>query len=233
MIGDLEQIEASEYEYPNEVNEVPVKAYLLYHLVVASALIHTIHSVDENEDVEHNSRCNVAAMEAGNSEEVVEEVVRRLHSRIRVIRDNALHRSIMMVEEVTELVGRDVHISESAPQAMLHLRWISVPQCNTLAGKVRPLPCLAGKEADTANDCPQQPLGYIFLIAVVARMHGKHHGHRAHDKYKRHQAHKQQRQVGMAHKRERLEHGVGIGPNSAEKACGAVRDKESAESEGI
>src|ERR1035437_3051037 len=99
--------------------------------------------------------------------------------------------------------------------------------------QVRPFPGLAAKEADTAYDGPQQPLGYILFISVVARVHGKHHGYRTHDEYKGHKAHKHKRQVMLAHKRERLKHLVGIGPYRAEKTRGAVRDKECAEGQCI
>lgn len=51
----LQQVEASEYEYPNQIYEVPVKTYFLYHFVVTTTLINTIYCVYQYQNVEDNT----------------------------------------------------------------------------------------------------------------------------------------------------------------------------------
>lgn len=171
----LEEVEASEYEYPNKIYKVPVKTDFFNHFVVAPALVHTIDSVNENKNVEHNTRGNVTAVETGDRKEVVEEVVCALHCNARLCSQNMA--SSFVIEEMCETLYWCSRISEAAPQSAY------------FAVKVCPLPSLAGKEAYTTDDCPEKPFSNILFVAIVTGVYCKHHSYRTHDEDKRHQGH--------------------------------------------
>ncbi len=76
----LEQVEAGEYEYPYQVNEVPVQTSFLDHQVVASSVEHTLVGHDEHDDVDHYTRQYVESVETGDGKEEVGKVGRSLCS---------------------------------------------------------------------------------------------------------------------------------------------------------
>lgn len=101
-------------------------------------------------------------METGNGKEVIEKVMSSPHSCERVIIQYILNSFFMRVKEMAELAYRRGNIGERSPKTVADLRRVIAPSCDTLTVKVRPLPCLAAKEADTTNNGPQQPFCYIF-----------------------------------------------------------------------
>ena len=166
MGNGLEQVEAGEYEYPYQIHKVPVKADLFYHLIVAAALIGTIHGIYQHQDVEHHTAQYVATVEACDRKEEVIELVRRFCDLELVC---VLVSFAGSIKEAFVLDRLNISASESTPEA------------TDLVMKVRPFPGLAGKERDTADDRPQQPLDHAFTVVVVAGMYRKHHRHRAKD----------------------------------------------------
>ncbi len=53
---ELEQVEAGEHEYPNQVNEVPVQTGFFDHQVMASSVEYAFPGHDEHNDVDHYAR---------------------------------------------------------------------------------------------------------------------------------------------------------------------------------
>ena len=74
----LEQVKTSEYEYPYQVNEVPVQTSFFDHQVVASSVEHTFPGHDEHNDVYHYTRQYVESVETSDGEEEVGKVGRSL-----------------------------------------------------------------------------------------------------------------------------------------------------------
>ena len=84
---ELEQVEAGEHEYPNQINKVPVQTSFFDHQVVASSVEHTLPGHDEHDDVDHYTRQYVESVETSDGEEEVSKVSRSLctvnvHERI-------------------------------------------------------------------------------------------------------------------------------------------------------
>lgn len=74
----LQKVETSEYEYPNQIHEMPVKTYFFNHFIMTSFFVFTINCIYQNKDVEDNTTGNVGTMETGNGKEEVEEITCRL-----------------------------------------------------------------------------------------------------------------------------------------------------------
>ena len=102
LVNELEEVEAGEYEYPNEVYKVPIKAYFFYHFVVATFFVSAVYNIDQYQNVENNTAGNVCTMETGDGEEKVEELVGRLHSSKRVGTNELMNTYIMVIEETGE-----------------------------------------------------------------------------------------------------------------------------------
>ena len=89
---------------------MPVKAYFLYHFIMAAALINAVYCIYKYQYVENNARRYVATMETGNSKEVVKEVVGRPHSRLGIIVQYILNSFFMRAEKMAELSNRCVGV---------------------------------------------------------------------------------------------------------------------------
>jgi hypothetical protein len=72
----LEQVEAGEYEYPNQVYKVPVQTSFLDHQVVASAVEYSPVGHDKHNDIDNNTREYVEAMETCDGKEEIGKVGR-------------------------------------------------------------------------------------------------------------------------------------------------------------
>ena len=85
MFNLLEQVKTSEYEYPYQVNEVPVQTGFFDHQVVASSVEHTFVGHDEHDNVYHYPRQYVESVETGDGEEEVGKVGRS-HCSVYIIK---------------------------------------------------------------------------------------------------------------------------------------------------
>jgi hypothetical protein len=68
QLNALNKIKERKYEYPHQINEVPVQTHFFYHFIVASALVHSGYRIIENQEVQQHPTEYVEAVETCNKE---------------------------------------------------------------------------------------------------------------------------------------------------------------------
>jgi len=69
--NELKQVEEREYEYPHEIDKVPVQTNFFYHLVMTHALHIAFDRENENADVDDHPGEYVETVKAGDEEKEI------------------------------------------------------------------------------------------------------------------------------------------------------------------
>lgn len=69
----LNQIEKSKYEYPDQIDKVPIKSDFFDHLIMAPSFIGAQDHIKEYDQIEYDAREYVKAVKARNKEKEIGE----------------------------------------------------------------------------------------------------------------------------------------------------------------